>query len=367
MQFPGVRVWLVTRYEDVRALYNDPRMSVNQETANTDFHTAGMAYGAGTEMGHSLLFKDPPDHTRMRTLASKVFSARRIAGWRDTVERITDQLLDDVAPHQRVDLLGVFCYPLPIMVIGEVLGIPGNDHRKLRQWMDPLVGLSREEALAGTKSLMAYVREIITVKRADPSDDVISALIAARDGDRKLTEDELVGNVFGLISAGFETTANLIGNGVLALLDHPDQLRLLRENPPLMDSAMEEILRYDGPTATTIFRFPTEDVRVGGVVIPAGEPILMALGAANRDPEVFDDPDALDIRRGDNAHISFGRGIHHCLGAALARLEGKTALRTLLRRYPDISLAVSRQQIRYKPAVIVRGLEELPVVLQPSR
>ncbi|GAA2915127.1 cytochrome P450 [Streptosporangium fragile] len=366
MQFAGVRVWLLTRYADVRAVFNDPRMSVNQETANADFLAAGLDYGSGTEMVQALLFKDPPDHTRIRALASKVFTPRRIAGWQDTVERISNQLLDELDPHQKIELQDAYCYRLPIMVIGEVLGMPRDDHRKLRQWMDPLVGLSREEALAGTKSMMNYVRDIITAKRTDPADDVISALIAARDGDQKLTEDELVGNVFGLVSAGFETTASLIGNALLALLDHPGQLRLLQEDPALMDRAVEELLRYDGPTATTIFRFPREDVRIGGSVIPAGEPILMALGAANRDPEVFSDPDTLDVRRDDNPHISFGRGIHHCLGAALARLEGKIALRTLLRRYPDIGLAVSRQQIRYKSALIVRGLEELPVVLRPT-
>jgi cytochrome P450 len=358
--------WVLTRYEDVVAVLRDGRAA---KEAIQEFVAAKLGVPPSPRSALSMLDRDPPDHTRLRALVSKAFTPRVVERLRPRIQDIVDDLLARVASRGQMELIEEFAYPLPVIVICEMLGVPLADHERFRGWgLDIARGLDsvllppespvRERALAARSALAGYFRELITERRSSPRDDLLSALIAAEEAGDTLDEDELLSTCILLLIAGHETTVNLIGNGTLALLRHPDQRRRLRESPQLIGTAVEELLRFDGPVQRTA-RIPSADITVGGRTIKAGEMVMPFLAAADRDPAQFPDPDRLDIGRTENRHIAFGWGIHFCLGAPLARLEGQIAINTLVRRLPGLALATAEPE--YRPSLTLRGLAALPV------
>jgi cytochrome P450 len=358
--------WVLTRYPDVMAMLRDPRL-IKEPIAAFVAARFGVAVPPG--LGLSMLDRDPPDHTRLRGLVSKAFTPLALEGLRPHIQQIVDGLLDEAQRRGSMDLIEEFAYPLPVRVICEMLGVPVKDHERFKQWgLDIARGLDAimlppdsevaVRSIAGRRALSNYFRELIAERRAAPRDDMLSALIAAEEAGDKLNEDELLATCILLLVAGHETTVNLIGNGTLALLRHPAELRKLRENSALITTAVEELLRFDGPVQRTA-RIPSEDITIGGVTIGKGEMVMPFLGAADRDPAQFPDPDRLDITRADNRHIAFGLGIHFCLGAPLARMEGQIAINTLLARLPRLALATDRP--KFRQSLTLRGLETLPV------
>ncbi|MFJ3876003.1 cytochrome P450 [Streptomyces sp. NPDC090077] len=367
----GLDAWLVTRYEDGLEALSDPRLSSDVRDA-TDARLLRQLPGTQREaMLGNMLRSDPPDHTRLRRLVSQAFTARRVAGMRPRIQAVTDRLLDAVAPAGSADLVADFALPLPVTVIGELLGVPVDDRHDFQYWTDRLTTRGAEPPDPAVideawRHMRDYVTELIRDKRTHPEDDLLSGLITARDEERRLTEDELVSMVFLLLAAGYITTVNLIAGGLAMLLAHPGQLGLLRSDPALLPGAIEELLRYDGPVSPGIARFAREDVEIAGVRIPRGATVLIASAIADRDPLRFPDPDRLDITRRDNAHLAFGHGIHYCLGAPLARLEGEIAIGTALRRLPGLALAVRPDEIPWRPGGL-RGPLALPVSFTPAR
>ncbi len=357
--------WVLTRYDDVVASLRDPRLA---KEAIAAFVAARM--GAPTPaMGLSMLDRDPPDHTRLRGLVSKAFTPRVVEGLRPHIQAIVDDLLARVDGTHSMDLMEAFAYPLPVIVICQMLGVPVEDRERFKEWgLDIARGLDAillppdsevaRRSTAARRALADYFRELIALRRASPRDDMLSGLIAAEEAGDKLNEDELLATCILLLVAGHETTVNLIGNGTLALLRHPDQLQRLREDPGLIGSAVEELLRYDGPVQRTA-RIPSADVTIAGRTIAKGELVMPFIGAADRDPAQFPDPDRLDITRADNRHIAFGWGIHFCLGAPLARVEGQIAIGTLVQRLPKLALATDKPEHRL--SLTLRGLKTLAV------
>jgi cytochrome P450 len=357
--------WVLTRYEDVVSVLRDPRCAKEPMVAAVSARL-GIPQGV---IGLSMLDRDPPDHTRLRGLVSKAFTPRVVETLRPRIQAVVDDLIDRAAPAHEMDLIEAFAYPIPVIVICEMLGVPVEDHERFKGWsldlargldsvmLGPDSEVAQKSGLA-RQGLAAYFRELIAERRAAPRGDLLSALIAAEEAGDRLSENELLATCILLLVAGHETTVNLIGNGTLALLRHPDQKERLRQNPGLIVSAVEELLRYDGPVQRTA-RTPTEDVTIGGRTIGKGEIVMPFLGAADRDPAQFPEPDRLDITRTDNRHIAFGWGIHFCLGAPLARVEGQIAINTLVRRLPKLALATDRPQ--YRQSLTLRGLTALPV------
>lgn len=349
-------LWLVVGHEAVRSALADPRFSKNWRTLDP---LAEM-----NSISANMLEADPPHHTRLRKLVAREFTGRRVEALQPRIQQITDELLDAMLPPGRADLVDALAFPLPMTVICELLGVPSLDRDAFRQWSNVIVGQSGAEAEhAAVEAMGAYLAELIEDKRCSaPADDLMSALLRARDEDGdQLSAEELVGMAFLLLVAGHETTVNLISNGVLALLRHPAQLAELRADPSLLDGAVEEMLRYDGPVETSTWRFTSEPVAIGGTVIPAAEPVLVALASADRDPARFEQPDTFDIHRSAQGHLAFGHGIHYCLGAPLARIEGRTAIRTLLERCPDLALDADPATLSWRPGMLIRGVHRLPV------
>jgi hypothetical protein len=356
-----IGTWVLSRYDDAAMILHDPRFGRRgfQQVLEARFGRHGL--------GSSMLFQDPPDHTRLRTLVSKGFTPRVVEGMRPKIQQIVDRLLDEAAGG-RMDLMEQLAYPLPVIVICEMVGVPAEDRDRFRDWsyaiarsLDAIAFPDPElvaRANAASDALGAYFRELVAERRSRPRADLLSALIAAEEAGDRLTTEELFATGILLFIAGHETTVNLIGNGTLALLRHPDQLALLRERPELIQSAVEELLRYDAPVQRT-GRLVYEDVPIDDKVIPKGSIAVGLIGSANRDPAHFAEPDRLDITRADNRHLAFGWGIHFCLGAPLARLEGQLAIGTLLRRYPRLALATDRLQ--WRETSTLRGLKMLPV------
>ena len=370
----GWDVWVVTRYAEARAALADPRLrkdpSVLSEQCDDDVLPSRDIVAASLRA--HLLNADPPDHTRLRKLVTKAFTARRVEALRPRIEAIADELLDDVATRLEdgaVDLIDAFSFPLPITVISELLGVPPDDRDDFRVWSTTIVSDGPDDEMQTASSAMAtYLSRLLATKRADPGDDLLTALIQSRDDEDRLDESELVSMAFLLLVAGHETTVNLIANGMLALLRHPDQLARLRADPSLAAGAVEELLRYDGPVNLATMRFTAEPVVLGEsgageVEIPAGEFVLVSLASADHDPARFVDPDALDVTRPAGGHLAFGHGIHYCLGAPLARLEGEVAFSRLLDRFPDLHLAGTPTELRWRNSSLIRGLERLPVRL----
>ncbi len=360
----GGRFWLVTRYAEVRSALADPRLHKDWAGKMTE---PGWEPDAVTGfLAMHMLNADPPDHTRLRKLVSRGFTARRIAGLRPRVEAITASLLDAIEARpagEPVDLLEAFAFPLPVTVICELLGVPVADQVEFRQWSNAMLNDTGEPGgfrAAGT-AMFYYFTELIAAKREQPADDLVSALIEAQDSGDSLDDRELLAMLFLLLVAGHETTTNLIASGTLALLSNPGELARLRADPALLPGAVEELLRYVNPLNHATDRFTLEPVEIGGVTIPARESVLCVTSAANLDPGRFDDPGRLDVTRDDGGHVAFGHGIHYCLGAPLARLEGEVAFGALLARFPGLALAADPATLRWRQSSLIHGLETLPV------
>lgn len=356
----GSPAWLVTRYDDVREALADPRLSLDKRHAAPGTYR-GLALPPALDA--NLLNMDPPDHTRIRRLAGRAFTPRRVEQLRTPIRRTADRLLDALGPHGTTDLIASYAAPLPITVICDLLGVPDQHRRDFREWTDALVAPDPARPQAAKEAVVAmlgYFTRLLADKRGEPADDLLSDLIAVRDtdGDR-LGEDELMSLAFLILFAGYENTVQLIGNAVLALLDHPEQLTALRADPSRTPSAVEEFARYDGPALLAIRRFSTEDVTIGGVTVPAGDTVLLSLSAANRDPARFPAADRLDLDRDASGHLALGHGIHYCLGAPLARAETEIALAALLDRFPELALADG--DLRWRRSLRARGLLTLPV------
>jgi cytochrome P450 len=357
--WPG---WVGLSYEDARQLLADPLVSKDVTRALRLF-PPGTAGGYDTPMATHMLNCDPPEHTRLRRLVGKVFTSRAVERLRPRIEQAAGDLLDAIPVGETIDLVDAYALPLPMTVICELIGVPAADQQDFRTWTLPFVTLSTsEEQAEASRLLAAYLIQLIANKRAHPATDLLSDLIHTPDEDgRELSPGETLSMAFLLLIAGFETTVNLIANGMLALLRHPGQLALLRSDPSLLPGAIEEILRYDGPINLATLRYTTEPVRAGQPEIPADQLVHVALLAANRDSRRFPDPDTFDITRPTGGHLAFGHGIHHCLGAPLARLEGQIAIGELITRFPDITLDADPRTLRWRPSTLMHGLEFLPV------
>jgi len=361
--------WYITRYADVVTVLKDPRFGreLRRILPPDSIPPLPDALRPFVEMaGQWMLFRDPPDHTRLRTLVNKAFTPAAVMRLRPRIEAIANGLVDSIIPVGGMDLIADYAFPLPVTVIAEMLGVPATNRQQLREWSIALaaaidVRQSLEvTARAGqvTLALMVFLQSLIAAKRQQPDDDLLSALIAAEEQGERLGEAELIAMCILLLVAGHETTVNLIGNGMLALLRHSDQLELWRQNPALSQTAIEELLRFDAPVQMT-FRFVMEDVELDGKLLRKGDSVGIILGAANRDPAQFPDPDRLDLRRTDNRHHAFGAGIHYCLGAPLARLEGQIAIHTLLQCLPNIQMQTSEPI--WREMISFRGLRSLPI------
>jgi cytochrome P450 len=366
----GAQAWLVTRYAEARALLADPRLSKNWQGL-VEFFPSGSHGPHKSLLNSHMLQQDPPDHTRLRKLLTKAFTAGSVQKMRPDIVGIADELLDRMAVAAAdgavVDLMQTYAVQLPLQVIGALLGVPSADRDNFRMHVEPvLTSTDPDELDAAENALADLLAALIAQKRNLPGGDVLSALVHASDIEDRLSSDELVSTAFLLIVAGYETTVNLIGNGVLALLRNPSQLAALRADPSLLPSAVEEFLRFESPLNTATMRFSTEAVQVGDVEIPAGQLVFLALLAANHDGRQYDDPDRLDVTRAPNPHLAFGHGIHHCLGAPLARLEGEIAIARLLARFERIMLD-SNAVLQYRNSTLMRGLTALPVRLYEYR
>ena len=315
-----------------------------------------------------MLDLDPPDHTRLRALVHKAFTPRLVERMRGRMQVLADALLDEASKRGGTDLIRDFALPIPTTIIAEMLGVPSEDRHRFHRWSSVVVssdpsGARMLMAVPSVWAFLRYIHRLIRARRAEPRDDLVSALVAAEEAGDRLDEDELAAMIFLLLIAGHETTVNLIGNGSLALMRHPGQMEKLRAEPSGTRTAVEELLRYESPLATATERYAREDVAVAGVTIPRGEMVYAVIASANRDARQFPDPDTLDLAREPNRHLSFGLGIHYCLGAPLARLEGEIAIATLLRRAPGLRLSVAPEALRWRRGLVLRGLEALPVAL----
>ena len=369
----GHPAWVVLGYDAARQALNDPRISKDMLAAledNGDVVAGGLP---GPEFSRHMLNVDPPDHTRLRRLVSRAFAPGRIAALEPAIRAIASSLLDELdaaGPGATVDLIEGYAHPLPFRVIGELLGIPAADRARLHAWFGVLLtgwaGDPPPEAVEASDGIVAYLRDLVGAKRQSPDGDLVSVLVAAEDD--ALTSQELLSSLFQLVVAGHDTTASLIGNGVVALLDHPGQLEALLADPGRLPAAIEELIRFTAPVPHATFRVTTEPVTLGGVELPPHGQVLVSLGAANRDPGRFPAPDVLDIGRRDGPNLGFGHGIHYCLGAPLARLEARVAFEELLGRHPGLRLAADREALAWAhgDGLVLRGLVSLPVVLGPQ-
>jgi cytochrome P450 PksS len=360
--------YLVTRYDDVAAVLRDERFAKDTNNAMTPAQTAEQPWfrNAFKALKRNMLDLDPPDHTRLRALVQKAFTPKLVEQMRPQIERITGELLDVAARRGVFDLIHDFALPLPTRIIAEMLGVPAKDWARFHRWTKSVIAAAASRwgmvlAIPNVMAFLRYIRRFIRQRRASPQGDLVSDLIRAEEAGDTMSEDELLAMVFLLLVAGHETTVNLVGNGTLALLQHRDQLELLRGDPTLIKPAVEELLRFTSPVETATERYTRCEVALGGVTIPQGEMVIAALASANRDERQFAQPDVLNLTRDPNRHLSFGVGIHFCLGASLARLEAQIAVNTLLARAPNLQLAVPEGKLRWRRGLILRGLESLPV------
>lgn len=363
-QVCGMRPFLVTRYQEARAALADPRLSKNPEVGRKALIDAGfehLYFGERASLSHHMLSVDPPDHTRLRKVVAAQFTPRRVAALAPRVRQIAGELVGAFEEEGEAELMSAFANQLPSLVIAQLLGVPPGDRERFRAWsQDTLRPIYDPRQREASDALADYLAGQIECKRSRPGDDLLSDLLAGEDEDR-LDPQEVVSTAVLLLLAGHETTVNLIGNGLLALLTHSRQYATLRAHPELIADAVEEFLRYDGPVERATLRFAVEDLEIAGTAIPKGSVVFVALNSANRDEAAYTEPDRLDVSRVPRGHLAFGHGIHFCLGAPLARLEGRIAFDTLLSRLPDLRLAVPADQLTYRPSTIMRGLEALPV------
>lgn len=362
----GHTAWLVLGHAEARAALNDPRLSKDMHAALARSGEVVAEGLPGPALARHMLAVDPPDHTRLRRMAMPAFSRRRVDRLEERIRRIVDDLLDAVAArHGVVDLVAEYAFPLPFTVICELLGVPRADRADLGRWIRTLLAPGQgPEAVAASDAVVGYLCALLELKRAEPGEDLVTDLVvAARDG--ALTQQEMLSTIFQLIVAGHDTTTSLIGNATVALLRHPAQRDALVADPELAPRVVEEAMRWDAPVPHSTFRYTTEEVRIGDTVVPADAQVIVSLAAANRDPARYRDPDRFDIHRSDGGHLALGHGIHHCLGAPLARLEGRIALAALHTRFPRMRLAVEPGELRWGhgDGLVLRGLTELPVLL----
>ncbi len=359
----------VTRYDDVMAVLRDTSRFVNNKT-NAGRRALKLESTLSMGITTTMVMQDGADHRRLRDLVHKAFTPARVAALEVRVEQIVDQLLDAADAHSEVDLIAALALPLPVTVISEMMGVDERDRANFNRWMHGVLDLDGGglfdllKDLPNLIQLKRFLRRLIEDRRRNRGDDLLSAMIAAEEAGDRLSFDELVSSTFILLLAGHETTVNLIGNGMLALLDSPDQLERLRGQPDLIDPAVEELLRFGNPVQINAPRFAREDTEIGGIAIARGASVAPILASANRDETRFADPDRLDIGRQPNKHVAFGFGVHYCLGAPLARLEGRVAFKALARRYPDMRLAAPRSALEWRPSQSVRGLTKLPLRLR---
>lgn len=363
----GTPVWLVSRYEDVLTLLRTERFTKNRRSALTPQELRKLPWMPPMfrPLERNMLDLDPPDHTRLRSLVHKAFTPHLIDQMRTRVQTLANELLDRMASRGEMDLIKDFALPLPMTIITEILGVPTKDRHNFHRWSSAVVALSSPNptlrVLPSVWRFIRYLRKFFKVRRRDPRDDLVSALIGAEEAGDRLSEDELLAMVFLLLIAGHETTVNLIGNGMLALFQHAEQMQRLRCEPLLIKSAVEELLRYTSPVLMTSERYALDGATIRDVNIPRGEMTLGVIGSANRDEAVFDHPNELNITREPNKHLSFGQGIHFCLGAPLARMEAQIAINTLMQWRPNLQLRVDVNTLRWRSSMILRGLEALPV------
>jgi cytochrome P450 len=375
----GAKVWLVTGYDEVRALTNDPRVSKDGRRMNELFaRHSGLAVeaessdGAGPgfddDLAAHMLNSDPPRHTRLRGLVSKAFTPQRVAKLRPRIEQVVEELLDAFEGRPEVDLVPEFAVRLPITIICELCGMQEADREDFRQWSLKLVGAGQDpdEVARASQLMVDYAHTLIDGKRAAPGDDLISELVQVTDGTDRLTQGELVSMIFVLAVAGHITTIYSIGNALANLLMHPTELARLQADPALMPAAVDELLRFDGPSAVGTFRFTREAISVGDTVIPAGEILALSWHSANRDDSHFRDADLLDLTRRPVGSMSFGHGLHYCIGVPLAKMQIEIALSRLITRYPRLRLAVEPEELRWDHSALLRGLLALPVRLSPN-
>jgi cytochrome P450 len=361
------RAWLITRYDDVLNVLKDERFAKDPRNAMTPEQLKKLPWipPMFKPLDRNMLDLDSPDHTRLRALVHKAFTPRLIEQMRDQIQELANDLLDAVEPKASMDLIADFALPLPLNMIGRILGVPAEDNHKFHHWSKTLIsgGTTRNlfVLVPNIMAFMRYLRKLIKERRAYPKDDLVTALVQAKDGSDQLSEDEILAMILLLLVAGHETTVNLIGSGSLALMDHPDQLAKLRSEPALIKTAIEELLRYVCPVEMATERYAREDITIAETTIPRGELVMAVIGSANRDANYFDNPDSLDITRKNNKHLAFGHGAHFCLGASLARLEGQIAVSTLIQRMPNLRLSIAPDQLRWRGTFVVRGLEALSV------
>lgn len=364
----GRPAWMVLRYDDVAALLKDSRFAKDRANA---FTAAELREGPRVPkfikpLMRGMLDRDDPDHARLRRLVQKAFTPQRVAGMERSTLAICERLLDRIEGRRRFDLIADYALPLPVTVISDLLGVPPRDRRKFAGWSRTIIKNSATPwgllaSFPDLAAMLRYQRWLVAEKRARPGNDLVSDLVKAEDAGDQLDQDELLSMIALLLTAGHETTTNLIGNGALALLEHPDELRRLRDDPSLTASTVEELLRFASPVETSTFRYAREDLELTGTTIRRGEMVLGVIASANRDPAQFTDPETLDLERTPNRHLSFGLGGHFCLGAPLARLEGRIAFDALLRRFPKLRLARTDRPPRWRRGHVFRGLGSLPL------
>jgi cytochrome P450 len=363
--------WLVTRYEDVAGVLKDDRLAKDTLNAQDPEQLADRPWVPGflKPLEQNMLDLDDPDHKRLRSLVSKAFTPRLIERLRGRIEAICRELLDVMERKGRTELVRDYALPLPATVIAELLGVPAKDQRRFHRWSNRIVSVSSGRdvwrALPAALAFVRYLRKMSERRRVLPEDDLMSALVQAEEAGYRLSEDELLAMSFLLLVAGHETTVNLIASGTLALLEHPDQLEKLEGDSRLIKPAVEELLRYTSPVEIATERYARQDLEISGTTVPRGELVLAVLGSANRDEQQFEDPNTLDLARDPNRHLAFGRGgVHHCLGAPLARMEGQIAISALLQRFPNLRLDIDPGSLRWRRGIFLRGLHRLPLVLE---
>src|SRR5205807_712107 len=361
------RAWLITRYSDVQDVLKDARFAKNPRNAMSPEQLKKRPWipSMFKPLEQNMLDLDSPDHTRLRALVHKAFTPRLIEQMRDQIQALTNELLERAALGGGMDVIADFALPLPLTMIGRILGVPAQDNQKFHRWSKTLISAGTNRNLLvlipSIMSFMGYLKKLIKERHAHPKDDLVTALVQAKDGSDQLSEDEILAMIVLLLVAGHETTVNLIGSGTLALLEHPDQLAKLRSEPSLIKTAIEELVRFVCPVEMATERYAREDITIAETTIPRGELVMAVIGSANRDANYFDNPDVLDITRKNNKHLAFGHGAHYCLGASLARLEGQIAISTLVQRMPNLRLSIAPDQIRWRGTFVLHGLESLPV------
>ncbi|GAB3159942.1 cytochrome P450 [Micromonospora sonneratiae] len=364
-----VDIWIVTGYDEAVTALNDPRFSSSLEYGSSVMPGPAAARRRPNVLAWSMLAVDPPDHTRLRGIVARTFTARRVEALRPYVQELTDSLLDAIEPAGAADLIESLAYPLPVAVICELLGVPYADRKLFRRWtvglaMPPGDPDTLRRADAARAEMTRYFEELVPAKRANPGDDLLSALTQANVEER-LTDTEVVAMAIMLLLSGHETTVCFIGSAILAMLRNPELASALRRDPTILPNAIEELLRLNGPVTRGVARFTRDEVEIGGVRIPAGQMVVVSLAAANRDPAQFPVPEELDVTRERIPHLSFGHGMHHCLGQALARQQATVVLGSLVRRFDDLTLAKPLAELRRWPGML-RGLDELPVTFRSA-